>query len=142
MKTYSGLIKNLKSKQIFVFGSNTQGRHGAGASLFAVRNCGAEYGNFRGTQGHSYAIITKDLNKSLHPSIPKHIIIEQIEQLYHHAKDYAEYEFLIAYSGKGKNLNGYSNLEMAKMFTSAGKIPENIVFEETFAILVKTFITI
>ena len=47
---------------IFVFGSNTEGRHGAGAALYARQHHGAIYGQARGLQGNSYAIVTKDLS--------------------------------------------------------------------------------
>jgi hypothetical protein len=45
---------------IFVFGSNLAGRHGKGAALHAMKNCGAIYGQGEGRQGNSYAIPTKD----------------------------------------------------------------------------------
>lgn len=48
--------------KIFVFGSNTTGRHGAGAALIARRQYGAIYGCGEGLQGYSYAIPTKDQN--------------------------------------------------------------------------------
>lgn len=47
-------------KNVFVFGSNTAGRHGKGAALEARRYWGAEYGVGRGRTGMSYAIPTKD----------------------------------------------------------------------------------
>lgn len=37
-KTYSGMIQNLAPNQVFVFGSNTQGKHGKGAALTAKIN--------------------------------------------------------------------------------------------------------
>jgi hypothetical protein len=43
-KTYSGMITELEPNQIFVFGSNTQGRHGKGAALMARYKFGAVYG--------------------------------------------------------------------------------------------------
>ena len=43
---------------IFVFGSNLQGIHGAGAALFAKENHGAIAGRGEGLQGNSYAIPT------------------------------------------------------------------------------------
>lgn len=49
-------------KEIFVFGSNLAGRHGKGAALHAVKNCGAVYGQGYGRQGDSFAIPTKDEN--------------------------------------------------------------------------------
>lgn len=45
---------------VFVFGSNTAGRHGKGAALFAVQKYGAVYGQGFGRQGNSFAIPTKD----------------------------------------------------------------------------------
>ena len=49
-----------KATDIFVFGSNLAGRHGAGAARFAVLHHGAIYGQGIGLQGQSYGIPTKD----------------------------------------------------------------------------------
>lgn len=135
-KTYSGMIESLKPNQVFVFGSNTQGRHGKGAALTAKQKFGAIYGQAEGPQGQSYAIITKDLTKSKHPSRTKEQIVEQIGKLYKYAKQHHDKEFIVAYSGTGANLNAYSNQEMADMFSSLD-IPQNIVFEESFNKLIK-----
>jgi hypothetical protein len=43
VKTYQGAISFLEKNQIFVFGSNTQGRHGAGAAKTAYSKFGAIY---------------------------------------------------------------------------------------------------
>jgi len=143
MKTYTGFITKLEPNQIFVFGSNTEGRHGAGAAKQAMK-FGAKYGQAKGRQGQTYAIITKDLAKGMR-SISKTAIMEQIDELYEYAVKHLELEFLVAYSGTGKNLNGYSNEEMAEIFCSAAfgfteseydgpilGIPINIVFEKSF----------
>lgn len=130
MKTYKGLIKNLERNQVLVFGGNTEYRHGKGNALLAVKIAGAKYGK-GGAQGKSYCIITKNLKKKKHPSIDKEFIILQIGELYDFAKRYWNLEFIVAYSGLGVNLNGYSNQEMADMFSSF-EIPENIIFEENF----------
>jgi len=138
VRTYRGKLKSIKSYQIFVFGSNTEGRHGLGSALFAKQKCGAIYGQPSGLQGNSYAIITKDLTKKIHPSISKEFIIEQIFELYKYAMsdDGQKYDFIVAYSGTEVNLNNYTNQEMADMF-SFHSIPNNIVFEENFAKLLK-----
>lgn len=130
-KTYSGMIDRLNSNQIFVFGSNTQGRHGKGAALIARNKFGAIYGQAEGLQGQSYAIITKDLTKKTHPSRTREQIIEQINKLYDFANKNPDKEFVIAYSGTGSNLNNYSNQEMADMFNQPF-IPSNITFESEF----------
>lgn len=138
-KTYTGTIHKLEPKQIFVFGSNTQGRHGKGAALWAVQNAGAIYGRASGLQGQSYAIITKDLTKRTHPSVSAESIKAAIIKLYYDAKCNDNYEFLIAYKGEGTNLNGYTPEKMALFFAMAserGIIPDNIIFEHKFAELV------
>ena len=136
-KTYSGMIQNLAPNQVFVFGSNTQGKHGKGAALTAKNKFGAIYGQAEGPQGQSYAIITKDLTKNTHPSRTPEQIKEQIHNLYEYARENPDKEFLVAYSGKGANLNAYSNQEMADMFGSES-IPNNIVFEQEFNKLIPT----
>ena len=136
MKTYKGDIKKLKTNQIFVFGSNTQGRHGKGAALTAKEKFGAIYGQAYGLQGQSYSIVTKDLTKYKHPSVKTEHIIDQIKYLYEYAEQNENMEFFIAYSGKGINLNGYTNQELADIFFSI-EPPENIIFEEEFSKLNK-----
>lgn len=138
MKTYKGLIT--KKQQIpdngtFVFGSNTEGRHGKGAALVAFYHFGAVYGNPSGPQGRSYAIVTKDLRARVHPSIPRVYIETQIKHLYMYAEANPEKLFYVAY-GMGPNLNAYSPQAMADMF-SEYPIPENMVFEEEFSKLLK-----
>lgn len=136
MKTYKGQITTLPPNGIFVFGSNTEGRHGKGAALVAKEKFGAILGQPGGMQGRSYGIITKDLTKNLHPSIPSFDIILQINTLYFTAKLNPDKEYYIAYSGTGSNLNGYTPQEMAGFFSSkmlTYQIPDNVVFEEEFA---------
>lgn len=136
-ETYTGLIKSLHNNEIFVFGSNTQGLHGAGAAKWAEINAGAIYGQAMGLQGQSYAIVTKDLTKSKHPSVSKKDIVAQIRVLYILAKYMPKYQFMIGYAGKGPLLSGYTNEEMAQMFSLNGAIrPDNIIFEHDFYELV------
>ncbi len=137
-KTYSGKVTSLQPNQIFVFGSNPEGRHGAGAAKYAKDNFGAIYGQGEGLQGQSYALPTKDLrikaNNSLR-SISAEDITENIKKLYEVARQNPTKEFLVSdYSAT--NLNGYTGQEMADMFTTAGPIPSNIVFNENFDKLV------
>jgi hypothetical protein len=77
--------------------------------------------------------LTKDDKKN--PSRTKEQIIEEIKGLYEYAKANPDKEFLVAYSSTGKNLNHYTNEQMAEMFASLA-IPSNIVFEEGFSKLV------
>lgn len=130
-KTYVGEIDKLESHQIFVFGSNTEGRHGKGAALTAKIKFGAKQGQSRGLQGQSYAIITKDLTKKNHPSRTPEEIKHEIKELYIFAQENEGLEFFIPYNCFGKNLNFYSAFEMAEFF-SEFDIPKNIVFEKEF----------
>jgi len=144
MKTYKYPITKLKPNQIFVFGSNTQGKHRSGAARFAIEDAGAIYGQAAGLQGNSFAIITKDLTKKIHPSVSKDKIIWQIQTLYLFAQTvYGKTkEWLVAYNGDGVYLSGFTPKEMATMFSLAAThivtrenkgIPDNIIFEEEFA---------
>ena len=141
MKTYKGLItkkQQIPANGIFVFGSNTDGRHGKGAALTAFQQFGAVYGNPSGPQGRSYAIVTKSLRARVHPSIPQVYIEIQIKHLYIYAEMNKELEFYVAY-GIGANLNSYTPQQMANMF-SCTIIPENVIFNEEFFMLLKTVV--
>jgi len=52
---------------VFVFGSNREGRHGRGAARTAVLHHGALYRQAKGRQGNSYAIVTKELRPNQPP---------------------------------------------------------------------------
>jgi hypothetical protein len=54
---------------IFVFGSNLQGHHGAGAAKFAMENHGAGWGEGVGRTGNSYAIPTMMSLELIRPHI-------------------------------------------------------------------------
>jgi hypothetical protein len=145
MKFYNGYINNLKENQVFVFGSNPEGRHGAGTAKIARIKFGAEYGNGRGIQGQSYALPTKNLKtgfyeketgikylKDGYKSISEEQIIDNITMLYYYVDENKDKEFLIAYQNEGFNLNGYTSEEMLDMFLLAGEIPANIVLSNTY----------
>jgi len=132
--------KDLKRNQIWVFGSNlgksTGGvtAHGAGAAKIAVEQFGAKPGQARGRQGRSFGIVTKKFWDVVKSST-KQDIISEIKGLYEYALANPLNEFIISYSGKVKtkmNLSGYTNQELAEMF-SAYPIPANIMFEEEFS---------
>ena len=62
-------------QEIFVFGSNLSGIHGAGAAKYARLHHGAIMGQGMGLQGTSYALPTKGLNISFMPlaDIGRHV---------------------------------------------------------------------
>ena len=122
---------------IFVFGSNPEGRHGAGAARTAREKFGAIYGQGEGLQGNAYALPTKDLrvkeNKGLR-SISAEQITENIRKMFDVARQNPSKKFKVAYTN-GLNettLNGYSGAEMIKMFKDAGPIPSNVIFSKNW----------
>lgn len=119
---------------IFVFGSNPEGRHGAGAAKIARDKFGAKYGQGEGLQGNAYALPTKDLrvkeNRGFKSISPKQIT-ENIKKLYEVAKQNPNKQFKVAYRNTNQtSLNGYTGLEMIEMFNQAGNIPSNIIFSK------------
>ena len=158
MKTYNGYITKLEPHQVFVFGSNLQGFHGAGAAGFATfgingnvwRNFGYDRwptgrrglwnvkgvveGLQEGEVGKSYAIPTI-IRPGARCSIPLSKIKKSISKFYTLAQTKSEWEFLVAYTAK-KSLNGYTVQEMASVFAQ-DPIPENVIFEKEFADIIE-----
>lgn len=130
---YTGLIKP-EQDTIFVFGSNPEGRHGAGAAKVAKEQFGAIYGQGEGLQGNAYALPTKDLrikeNKGF-KSISPEQITENIKKLYEVAKQNPTKKFKIGYTNTTeKSLNGYTGFEMIEMFNNVSNRPSNIIFSK------------
>jgi hypothetical protein len=117
-------ITKLKPYEIFVFGSNEAGIHGAGAARVANKLFGAEFGKGFGRTGQTYAIPTKNhMIKTLSlPAIEKYV-----KQFIEESKNYSYLTFLVTEIGCG--LAGYTPKDIAPMFKDA---PENIVLPETF----------
>jgi len=107
------MIDNLKTNQIFVFGSNLGGIHAGGAAKQAVEQFGAVWGVGSGLQGQSYAIPTMGG-------------IEQIKRYVEQFKRVAfllpEFTFLLTPIGQG--IAGYSREEIEPLFENA---PVNVI---------------
>lgn len=104
-------------REIFVFGSNLAGIHGAGAALHAKQKHGAIYGQGIGLQGNAYAIPTKDHKiKTLPlPEIEKHIaeFIKFASQ---------ETELIFNVTRVGCGLAGYQDSDIAPFFKNAAAL--------------------
>lgn len=129
MKTYEGWLTSLPPEGIFVFGSNTQGIHGAGNAYAASKYFGAIYGQAKGLQGQSYAIITTELGSENVYPMPE--IVAQIGELYLYAIAHPENKFYIGYSADGQFRSGYTLEDLSYMFAFF-PIPKNIIFEQGF----------
>ncbi len=142
MKHYTGNITP-EPDTIFVFGSNPEGRHGAGSAAVAVRHFGAKFGVGRGLTGDAYALPTTELRPWLyagpkgHPhSIPLDTITYYIGELYDCCKKYPNKVFKVAYRNQPDEVTlcGWSGRELMGCFKKAaenkGGYPDNIVFSE------------
>lgn len=112
-KTSPKIINRLEDNQIFVFGSNLGGRHGAGAAYKAL-SLGAEYGRGVGLYGQTYAIPTKNYNIE---TLPVEDIKPYIEEFIRFAQDRPDLEFLVTEIGCG--LAGYKPEQIAPLFEKA-----------------------
>jgi hypothetical protein len=97
--------------EIFVFGSNTAGRHGAGAALVAVEKFGAVYGKGWGLQGRSFAIPTKSHTIN---TLPLVTIKAYVIRFKAYVEMNPDVEFFLTSIGCG--LAGYTNEAIAPMF--------------------------
>lgn len=103
--------------EIFVFGSNLAGVHGAGAALEANKNFGAAWGQGIGASGQSWAIPTKDYNIN---TCKLYDIFYYVVGFIKYAESHPELEFFITRIGCG--LAGYKDEDIAPMFA---KVPSN-----------------
>lgn len=97
--------------EIFVFGSNLSGIHGAGAAKFATQHYGAIYGKGIGPIGCSYAIPTKDLKIN---TLPLHEIKKYITDFILFSRENPNQIFHLTRVGCG--LAGYKDRDIAPMF--------------------------
>lgn len=139
-----GNITSMTGNNVFVFGSNPEGRHGAGAAKAAMQ-FGAKYGVGRGHRGNTYALPTKNLKRNYfevdtgivygktgEKSISREQIIANIADMYVFARDNTHLTFFVSYMRVANLLNGYSSLEMIEMFTQGHNVPDNIRFHNSF----------
>jgi hypothetical protein len=111
-------------KEIFVFGSNLAGIHGAGSAKEAAKNWGAQYGWAIGLCGSSYAIPTKSRRFRTLPLIS---IKGYVLDFLLFATGHPEMHFTVVAIGCG--LAGYRPCDIAPMFRDA---PPNVVLPKEF----------
>ncbi len=106
-------IDKLEANEIFVFGSNLEGRHGGGAAAVA-KKWGAIWGQGVGLQGQTYAIPT------MHGGVET--IKPYVDEFLLFAKAHPELKFLVTEIGCG--IAGFTVQEIAPLFKAA--LEENI----------------
>jgi len=114
-------ITELAEGEVFVFGSNASGAHGAGAALTAYERFGAIWGQGRGLQGQSYGIDTMSGWDAL---------VADVRDFLGFAREHPELTFLLTPVGTG--IAGWSATEVAPLFADA---PDNVLLPESFAAL-------
>ncbi len=116
--------------EVFVFGSNIEGRHGKGAALAAVQQYGAIYGQGHGRQGNAYAIPTKGIgagSKRVMPTLPLPMIQYFVRVFLDHARACPGDTFRVTPIGCG--LAGYKPPQIAPFFDHA---PQNVILPYEF----------
>ena len=114
-------ITHLEPNEIFVFGSNLQGYHGAGAARMALDKFGAVWGQGVGLQGQSYAIPTMEGGvETIKPYVDEFIDFAEL---------HPEYQFLLTRVGCG--IAGFTDEEIAPLLGEALKL-ENVIFPKAF----------
>jgi hypothetical protein len=112
---YTGTV--FPDDEIFVFGSNRQGVHGAGAAKIALQHYGAEMGVGVGLRGQSYAIPTRDYvgNKQV-ISLNLHDIVPGIHEFVQFTQD-RRFHFFVTSIGCG--FAGFKPRDIAPHFRGA-----------------------
>ena len=109
------LVESLESGQVFVFGSNLLGCHAGGASLTAMNNFGAVWGQAEGMQGQCYAIPV-DIRGEAVDNVSSHMK-RHIDKFIAYAKVHQEQFFLVPRIGCGAA--GFDDEFMAPFFKKA-----------------------
>lgn len=112
-------INKLKTNEIFVFGSNLAGSHGAGAALQAQEQFGAEDGVGEGLTGQTYAFPTlgKNLEKRNYQAL-----LRSVDKLYNVCLMNLDKDFLLTKVGTG--IAGYPEKQMKDLFKHS---PVNLI---------------
>jgi hypothetical protein len=105
-----------RSDAVFVFGSNREGVHGAGAAKAAAKFYGAQRGEGEGYFGRSYAIPTKQYWHS-ESGLPLHVIAEHVERFLDFAHEHPELTFVVTRIGCG--YAGYTDEQIAPLFVES-----------------------
>jgi len=119
-------ITHLEPNQIFVYGANEKGIHGAGAAKLALR-WGAKMGEY-GLNGQTYGIPTKDHNIR---TLPLDKIQLHVNDFLATAFSHPEYEFLVTKIGTGLAAIPISDIAPLFKIIKTG-VFENVILPEEF----------
>lgn len=111
---------------IFVFGSNLEGRHGAGAALHAAQYYGAEYGVGRGLTGRAYALPTK---RTPYETLLEREVRDNIVEFLDFARNHSDKMFVLTPIGLGRA--GFSKHTVVSALRRGG-VPQNVVLHTSW----------
>lgn len=118
-------ITTLDKNEIFVFGSNFDGRRAGGAARLAHRSFGAVMGQGVGLQGNSYAIPTMQGGvETIRPYVDEFVAF---------AKAHSDLHFYVTKIGCG--IAGFSEWDIAPLFADAMDV-ENIFLAREFVLII------
>lgn len=106
-------ITNLKSHEIFVFGSNMQGEHVGGAAKIAYEKFGADWGLEEGESGQTYAIPTVDFTSDDRMELEDIKVF--VQRFIEHVKVNQNKKYIVTAIGCG--IAGFEYSEIAPMFS-------------------------
>ena len=116
----------MSNNLIFVFGSNLQGIHGAGAAKHAAQHYGAVRGQGEGLQGRSYALPTK---ATPYQTLAIEELWDSIETFLTFASSRPDLNFFVTKVGCG--LAGFPEPIVISGFREGNvKVPENVWLPE------------
>jgi len=114
----------LNKAKIFVFGSNEQGVHGAGAAKVAAMKHGAKAGVGEGLTGQSYALPTRKIVGRGFYTLTLPEIAVRVARFIKYATEHPEFRFQVTAIGTGHA--GLEHEDMAPLFAAA---PDNCEFD-------------
>ena len=123
-------INHLEANEIFVFGSNESGIHGAGAARLAFEKFGAVWKIGVGHEGRTYAIPTKDYDIKTLDLIE---IKDYVNEFLMYAEKNPDFTFLVTKIGCG--LASYKEEDIAPLFKG---YPLNVVLPEKFVDILRS----
>jgi hypothetical protein len=121
-------ITELGPNDVFVFGSNQAGIHGAGAAKLALK-WGAKMGRGDGYYGQTYAIPTKNDNIE---TLPLSVIGTYVQDFLRAARRIPYMNFIVTKIGCG--LAGYQSKDIAPLFIDPiyKSVPDNVILPREF----------
>lgn len=115
----------MSKPEIFVFGSNLSGIHGAGAARYAWKNLGAKWGVGEGATGSCYAIPTKE--KDVHTPRTLSEVRFSVDKFLQCSRTSPNFNFKVTRIGCG--LAGFRDENIAPLFANA---PDNCFFDSAW----------